>query len=182
MDYLSAAIQRLAPGAQYSMNNDNYGSDNPLQFKWNSLDIPMPTKLDVFNMIKVIRIQEAINSKIAEVETWKNNEFEKTISSTVNGVSYLFQKDSYSKKSLSFALQNKNIETRTICWVTADNTIVDMNKDDFINLISIISDFDTNVVTHGIRMKNYINTFTIDTSKIEETIIAINSINILDIN
>jgi hypothetical protein len=54
MSYLAKAIYRLKPTAQFSFNNDDYST-----IKWDVLEGNEPTKKQIDDAIKAIKVEEA---------------------------------------------------------------------------------------------------------------------------
>lgn len=131
------------------------------------------SKLDIIKN----KIEEAKNNKKKEVNNWKTFQFNATINFVVGSKMWMFQKDINSKMALSFASN----DTEGVDWITFENVTVHLSQEDVIGLMHSISDFDTETVERGRRMKDYIDNFPVDMDNVEQSVQNINDININNI-
>lgn len=152
------AFQSLCPDCDVNYNSHTLPfvyEDAEWLATENNLKWIKPTKEEIFNEIYRLDLIEAKKLKKQEIDNNRDILKNKSIEYTLNGIIYNFQRDIQSQLSFVTAI-SATYEEIVLKWITEENHIVDVTKEDLINICVLIKNRDTAIYLNARNLKDHL--------------------------
>ncbi len=147
---INSILNNLAKGAEWSMVQGKSIEETYANCIWYSPGIAKPSLEEIKSKVAETELSQKKDYAILRINTKKDQDRQKTITVTLGGADYTFQRDVASNLAMLNAIQ----QNKKVNWITADNKIVSLGAQDLSRICAAIADDDARLVTETRAIKD----------------------------